>query len=195
VLCAVEQVVCVSGGAESTRNSFMALLSNVIEPDVGEVRIPGGTWAVMLPAVPSGMPDVSTLEALQFVGAPAQVAKPLLQMLGLPVDAQVNRLPPGQLQIIAVLRGMLRDPAALVMVRPFAFVSREQRPRLESLLHVWQHGGLPLIVQSLLKQTSDDECTPRTLIITHEDVEQSSIFAKSQMQIIELDEFLEKSEA
>mmetsp|Transcript_89624 Transcript_89624/g.159138 ORF Transcript_89624/g.159138 Transcript_89624/m.159138 type:complete len:957 (+) Transcript_89624:78-2948(+) len=189
----LNQVVCVSGGAEGTRNSFMALLSRVIQPDEGDVCIPSATWAVMIPAIPSGIPDVSTTEALQFVGAPVKVAKLFLEMLELPCHARVNRLPPGQLQMVAILRGMLRDPAALVMVRPMAFVPRKLRHRLESLLCVWQQGGLPLIIQSLLKHSSDDdaEFTPRTLVITQEDMEDSSILAKAQTHHIDLNQFLD----
>jgi len=64
----------------------------------------------------------------------------------------VETLAPGDLQLLAIARAMLRDPEVLVLIRPFAYIASKHRPRLAELLRAWQTGGAERIVECLLKQ-------------------------------------------
>eukprot|EP00931_Biecheleriopsis_adriatica_P115871 TRINITY_DN91622_c0_g1_i1.p1 TRINITY_DN91622_c0_g1~~TRINITY_DN91622_c0_g1_i1.p1 ORF type:complete len:954 (+),score=157.69 TRINITY_DN91622_c0_g1_i1:142-3003(+) len=186
----LHRVVCVSGASESTRNTFMALIAKVVPPDEGRVRTPTDMWAVMLPAVPVAIPDVSTMEALHFAGAPMKVATRLSDVLGIPLVGNVNRLPPGQLQTLSIARALLRDPPMLVLDGTLACIQQSRRPRIESLLRAWQHGGLQLILNWLIPGSPAAGETappsPRTLVITRADMQAWDVH-------IELNEILDES--
>jgi hypothetical protein len=170
------RVVRVSGANEGTMYTFMALVARVVRPTdgIGQVLGPMDAWAVMLPSMPYASPPVEVCEALQIAGAPKSLAEAFAFALGLPMGDLTDRLPPGQQQILALARAMLRDPAVLVLVRPFAFVRPHHRSKVQALLRMWQEGGTAQIVSWLMGKPVDPNGarpSARTLVITSNDLD------------------------
>eukprot|EP00811_Abedinium_folium_P005135 NODE_1472_length_2464_cov_9.893881.p1 GENE.NODE_1472_length_2464_cov_9.893881~~NODE_1472_length_2464_cov_9.893881.p1 ORF type:complete len:788 (+),score=185.81 NODE_1472_length_2464_cov_9.893881:165-2366(+) len=167
--------VRVFGASEGIQMTFMGLVAGIVHPTEGVVSSPNSIRKVMLTPIPIGCPYMTVSEALQTVGAPEHVADRLARVLNLRPSMTTNRLPPGDAQKLAIARVLLRNPQLIALVRPFAFVLPQDRPRLQALLRVWQHGGADLIVRWLsddappaLKNALTEQ---RTLILTGEDME------------------------
>lgn len=134
---------------------------------------------MMLPPVPVGCPPgMSVLEALQCGGVNRRVASAVAQVLGLDPAASEACLPPGQAQLVALLRALLRNPEILVLVHPLAYVQVNMRERMHHLLRVWQAGGgaeqlIRLLVPELAREEQAREARnirPRTLVLTGDDL-------------------------
>jgi len=167
-------LVTIHGGTEPQRMSFMAVVARILLPTEGEVLTPHHTWTVMMPAVPAELPkNLTVQETLALAGAPNIVAHSFAQVLELDPEKSVEVLAPGETQLLAIARAMLRDPEVLVLIRPFAFVATRHRTRLGRLLRVWQMGGAEGIVETLLRlsgrclKVHDERVRPRarTLIV------------------------------
>eukprot|EP00812_Abedinium_dasypus_P010886 NODE_447_length_1558_cov_296.927478.p1 GENE.NODE_447_length_1558_cov_296.927478~~NODE_447_length_1558_cov_296.927478.p1 ORF type:complete len:409 (+),score=75.01 NODE_447_length_1558_cov_296.927478:123-1229(+) len=168
--------VQVHSSTEGVQLTFLALIAGVVHPHAGQISYPQDLMKVMLMGIPVGCPDMAVAEALQIAGMPLGLAERFAIALDLRPAERTNRLPPGQAQLLAIVRAMLRDPAILCIVRPFAFLGRADRQRLQWLLRVWQDGGAARIVQWLYdgKTESPDAQTPqseRTLVITSADAD------------------------
>eukprot|EP00929_Paragymnodinium_shiwhaense_P020900 TRINITY_DN13784_c0_g1_i2.p1 TRINITY_DN13784_c0_g1~~TRINITY_DN13784_c0_g1_i2.p1 ORF type:complete len:300 (-),score=9.16 TRINITY_DN13784_c0_g1_i2:31-930(-) len=155
----LHRVVRVTGLSEGSRMTFMALLARVLQPTSGQVLIPMDAWAVMLPPVPFSQPNLSVHQSLEDIGAPESIVDAIACALDLDPKAQLNRLPPGELQILAIARALLRDPAMLVLVRPLAFVAPQRRRRAHLLLRAWQAGGSKRLVHWLMGTPAPETCT------------------------------------
>jgi len=167
-------LVKVRGGTEPQRMSFMAVVARILQPTAGMVLAPHHVWTVMMPAIPAELPkNCNVLETLASAGTAPIVAHSFAQVLELDTTKNVEVLAPGEMQLLAIARAMLRDPEVLVLIRPFAFVATRLRNRLAQLLRVWQMGGAECIVETLCRisgnslKVSEERVRPRarTLII------------------------------
>lgn len=104
------------------------------------------------PDAPPRSRGLTVQGCISLAGAPAIIAHSLAQILELRPERPVELLAPGDLQLLAIARAMLRDPEVLVLIRPFAYVASRKRQRLAELLRAWQTGGAERIVECLLRQ-------------------------------------------
>mmetsp|Transcript_119592 Transcript_119592/g.232847 ORF Transcript_119592/g.232847 Transcript_119592/m.232847 type:complete len:228 (-) Transcript_119592:82-765(-) len=118
-----------------------------MHPLHGEVRCSPSTWSIMLPPEALGAPPGMTVqEALALGGTLEHFTSKFAAALGLTPSATMVELTPGELQVLSIARALLRDPAVLVLVRPFAYMVPRQRAAFQQLLRVWQMGGMPEIM-------------------------------------------------
>merc|ERR1712232_268194 len=137
VVIPLNVLVRVEGAGDCTRAAFLALAARVVKPSRGSVTSSTNGRAVMLPAIPVGAPRVSVLDAMQVATMPQQLAKRLTFALELnPLDS-IDRISPGQLQALTLVRTLMRDPAVLFLMRPLALTEPRLRRRLQWLLRVW----------------------------------------------------------
>eukprot|EP00811_Abedinium_folium_P019533 NODE_2847_length_2132_cov_8.618454.p1 GENE.NODE_2847_length_2132_cov_8.618454~~NODE_2847_length_2132_cov_8.618454.p1 ORF type:complete len:595 (+),score=191.84 NODE_2847_length_2132_cov_8.618454:83-1786(+) len=170
----LNNVIRVTGGDEGVMLTFMALIAGVVQPTEGSLTCPKDLRKVMLPPVTMEVPGMTVSQALQLVDADAHIAHRLARALRLDPERMTNRLAPGQLQVLTLLRTLLRDPSLLALARPFAFVVPADRERLRLLLRMWQRGGMAQILHWLEYGNADalnlPDTMPRTLVITDEDM-------------------------
>merc|ERR1719282_2233357 len=97
------------------------------------------------------------------------------QAFGLNPDLDASSLPPGDAQVLSLIRTLTRNPEILVAVRPLAFVPARMRHKMQMVLRAWQFGGARRMGAWLrgeeLSESKYVKKRPRTLIITDEDMQ------------------------
>jgi len=144
-------VVRVAGSDEGARLAFLATVAGVITPKTGDVTAPCTAERVLVPPLPVTLVGrLSVREVFQLAGAKPNDAVHLANIFGLCPNHSSEHLPPGSLQILMIVRALLRDPEVLVLSRPMAYLPHEVRIRIASLLRLWQSsGGLEAMLERL----------------------------------------------
>merc|ERR1719468_228489 len=197
------KVVRITGPSEGLRLTFMALVAKVMQPLQGEVRCSPSAWSIMLPPEALGAPPAMKVqEAMALGGNPEHFTSRFATALGLTPSDNVEELTPGELQVLSIARALLRDPAVLVLIRPFAYMVPRQREFFQQLLRIWQMGGMPEVMDCFNQQghveaadvaaklspsTEAAKHGARTLVVTCEDME-------PEPDVVQVDSYVDADE-
>ncbi|CAK9115383.1 unnamed protein product [Durusdinium trenchii] len=163
------RVVRVTSQRERYLLNFLYQVSELKAPRRGKVRRPQGVRITFIPAVALHTPHATVLEELKAdVEKHPEVLKRLLMMFEWDPDETLEELQAGQLQAIALILAMLSNPDVLVLDRPLAFLTTEQRQKILLLLSLWQEGGLEALLASLKPKPESFPKCPKSLIVSVE---------------------------
>jgi len=193
------KVIYVKGGTENRRLTFLTLLGQLLAPTKGSVIVPRSEWSILLPTVPTDLPDCSVKHDLMLSGATEDIACKLAQIFDLDPDEGHVRLPSGKALMLGLARSMLRNPTILMAVRPMASTVPENQDKVMRLLWVWQKfgGGQALVnllgsndLPSVCSKNHRDLQQRRTLVISGEDP--PDFIPKEELHILDLDQEYER---
>ena len=124
------QVVALMGANGAGKSTFVKILTGVLKPDAGHVRIKGRDSAVSNPAgarkwglvpvyqEPSLIPDLSVADNLRLGNTPVDPFRHWVAELGLSdlrQDAMIGRLPLASLRIVDLARALAAEPDVLLL--------------------------------------------------------------------------------
>lgn len=124
------QVVALMGANGAGKSTFVKILTGVLKPDSGHVRIKGRDSTVANPAgarkwglvpvyqEPSLIPDLSVADNLRLGNTPFDPFRHWVSELGLPdlsPDAMVRSLPLASLRIVDLARALALEPDVLLL--------------------------------------------------------------------------------
>jgi ribose transport system ATP-binding protein len=124
------QVVALMGANGAGKSTFVKILTGVLKPDSGHVRIKGRDSTVASPAgarkwglvpvyqEPSLIPDLSVADNLRLGDTPVEPFRHWVAELGLPdlgLDAMIRGLPLASLRIVDLARALAIEPDVLLL--------------------------------------------------------------------------------
>jgi putative ABC transport system ATP-binding protein len=169
-------VTAVIGPSGSGKSSLLAVAATLIAPDSGTVEIDGvGTAGLSRPELttlrrervgmvfqqPNLLPSLTAVEQLQVMAhiggrsprAARERAWDLLGAVGLEgrADRRPHQLSGGERQRVNIARGLMNDPAVLLVDEPTSALDRERGAA----------------VMALIRTLTDERCTA-TVVVTHD---------------------------
>ncbi|MFY9342935.1 MAG: sugar ABC transporter ATP-binding protein [Planctomycetota bacterium] len=164
------EVVALVGENGAGKSTLMKVLAGVHRPDAGTIAIDGTAVELRTPAqaLAHGVAlihqelalcDNLTVAGALFLGAElrrgpflrsaamAAAAAPLLQRLGLQVDAQtpVRELSPGQKQLLEIARALRANARILIMDEPTSSLSGNETERLFAVARELRAAGVGIV--------------------------------------------------
>ena len=124
------QVVALMGANGAGKSTFVKILTGVLKPDAGQVKIKGRTSTVASPAgarkwglvpvyqEPSLIPDLSVADNLRLGDTAMEPFRHWVSELGLPSldpDAMIRSLPLASLRIVDLARALAIEPDVLLL--------------------------------------------------------------------------------
>jgi ribose transport system ATP-binding protein len=124
------QVVALMGANGAGKSTFVKILTGVLKPDAGQVRIKGRDSTVANPAgarkwgmvpvyqEPSLIPDLSVADNLRLGDTPVDPFRHWVAELGLPdlsLDEMIRSLPLASLRIVDLARALAIEPDVLLL--------------------------------------------------------------------------------
>ena len=124
------QVVALMGANGAGKSTFVKILTGVLKPDAGQVKIKGRTSTVASPAgarkwglvpvyqEPSLIPDLSVADNLRLGDTAMEPFRHWVSELGLPTldpDAMIRSLPLASLRIVDLARALAIEPDVLLL--------------------------------------------------------------------------------
>jgi NitT/TauT family transport system ATP-binding protein len=156
-------ISAVLGPNGSGKSTLLRLISGLLEPDAGTIRINGrpvagaDTRVGLVFQEPRLLPWRTALDNVAFplqlagVGKAArrERARSLLELVGVAAfaEARPHQLSGGMRQRVAIARALVRDPEILLLDEPFSALDALTRERFnDELLDLWQRTGTAIVV-------------------------------------------------
>ncbi|WP_162416641.1 sulfate/molybdate ABC transporter ATP-binding protein [Cyclobacterium roseum] len=156
VSCQIEkgELVGIYGPSGAGKSSILRLISGLMKPEGGLLKVDGEVWYSNVEAVNlkptkrnigmvfqehSLFPNMSIAENLEFAlskGQPPQIVQDLLERVGLKklASKKPSVLSGGQKQRVALARAMIRKPKILLLDEPFSALDMKMRAKLQEYL-------------------------------------------------------------
>ncbi|WP_162342412.1 sulfate/molybdate ABC transporter ATP-binding protein [Cyclobacterium salsum] len=156
VSCQIEkgELVGIYGPSGAGKSSILRLISGLMRPEGGLLKVDGEVWYSNVEAVNlkptkrnigmvfqehSLFPNMSIAENLEFAlskGQPPQIVQELLERVGLKklASKKPSVLSGGQKQRVALARAMIRKPKILLLDEPFSALDMKMRAKLQEYL-------------------------------------------------------------
>ncbi|MDQ6748574.1 MAG: ABC transporter ATP-binding protein [Candidatus Dormibacteraeota bacterium] len=153
---------CVIGASGSGKSTLLSLVSGLLQPAAGEVRVGGRAVAGMDPRVQLVFQDgalfdwMSVRENVEFGLRAARVPREVadaevdgyLRLVGLEDvgAARLNELSGGMAQRVAIARALVLQPQVLLMDEPFSALDAITRENLQvELIRLWGETGVTVV--------------------------------------------------
>jgi NitT/TauT family transport system ATP-binding protein len=154
--------VCVIGASGAGKSTLLSLISGLLSPSTGSVRIGGAEVKGVDPRVQlvfqSGavFPWLSVRENVEFGLKSQGVSREMregevdgyLRLVGLGgvPDARIHELSGGMVQRVAIARALVLQPQVLLMDEPFSALDAITRQALQvELLRLWRETGVTVV--------------------------------------------------
>lgn len=148
------ELVGIYGPSGAGKSSILRLISGLMKPEGGLLKVSGEVWYSQTEAVNlkpikrnigmvfqehSLFPNMSIAENLEFAlskGQPPQIVQDLLERVGLKklASKKPSVLSGGQKQRVALARAMIRKPKILLLDEPFSALDMKMRAKLQEYL-------------------------------------------------------------
>lgn len=157
---AAGQVVALMGANGAGKSTFVKILTGVLKPDAGHVRIRGRDSTVASPAgarrsglvpvyqEPSLIPDLSVADNLRLGDTPVDPFRHWLGALGLPdlrQDAVIRSLPLASLRIVDLARALAVEPDVLLLDEMTAALPTDLVERVLAVVRAQADAGRSVI--------------------------------------------------
>ncbi|GAC1334505.1 MAG: ABC transporter ATP-binding protein [Candidatus Dormibacteria bacterium] len=153
---------CVIGASGSGKSTLLSLVSGLVVPDGGTVRVGGKPVTGVDPRVQlvfqngALFPWLTVRENVEFglraTGVPREVREGdvhgYLRLVGLDdvADARIHELSGGMAQRVAIARALVMQPQVLLMDEPFSALDAITRENLQfELLRLWEETGVTVV--------------------------------------------------
>lgn len=160
---AAGQVVALMGANGAGKSTFVKILTGVLKPDAGHVKIKGRDSTVASPAgarkwglvpvyqEPSLIPDLSVADNLRLADTAIEPFRHWVAELGLPglaPDAMIRSLPLASLRIVDLARALALEPAVLLLDELTAALPTDLVDRVLKVVRAQADGGRSVIYVS-----------------------------------------------
>ena len=153
---------CVIGASGSGKSTLLSLVSGLVTPQGGEVRVGGKAVKGIDPRVQLVFQNGALFEwltvrenvefGLRATGVPREVrdgdVHGYLKLVGLDhvAEARVHELSGGMAQRVAIARALVLQPQVLLMDEPFSALDAITRENLQvELIRLWEETGVTVI--------------------------------------------------
>ncbi|MDZ4762990.1 MAG: sugar ABC transporter ATP-binding protein [Chloroflexota bacterium] len=171
------EVVALLGANGSGKSTLSKILTGVVSPNSGRVRIDGTDVSFAAPSEArargisavyqelSLIPDLSVAENIWLAHEPLRAGfvdrqamrtktRDLLDLFAgrvksdLQPDTPISALTPDERQIVEILKALSFDPSLIILDEATASLDHQQVERLFELVRAWQRGGLAIVIVS-----------------------------------------------
>jgi ribose transport system ATP-binding protein len=173
------QVVALMGANGAGKSTFVKILTGVLKPDAGHVRIKGRDSTVANPAgarrwglvpvyqEPSLIPDLSIADNLRLGDTPAEPFRHWVSELGLPelhLDDMIRSLPLASLRIVDLARALAIEPDVLLLDELTAALPTDLVDRVLKVVRAQADAGRSVIYISHRFTEIADLCDRATVL-------------------------------